>query len=88
MVERAIRNRWPIRQEIRDSLPEKVWEILSNPDSDPRTKVNAASVFMAMDRLNQTDEQFDETNRRKDGGKEDGTLRIEVAYVDRPRIED
>src|SRR3990167_9360817 len=56
MVERAIRQRWPLRDEYREPLVNGLLTIAVNPANGARERVSASRALIAMEGQNQADE--------------------------------
>ena len=52
LVERAIRERWPIRQAIRGPLIDRLYEIVKDTGSSPREVTSAAKAILSASKLN------------------------------------
>lgn len=57
LMRRAVNERWPINEAVRPAVTNEMSRLAIDPNQDPRTKVAAAKVLVAMDRLNQADEK-------------------------------
>lgn len=58
MVQTAIKQRWPITDEMRQLAAERLQGLLASPDD--RTAAKAAQVLLQMDTINQRDEHHKE----------------------------
>lgn len=52
LVERAIRERWPIPTKIRRPLIERLFEIIEDTESSPREVTSAAKAILSASKLN------------------------------------
>src|SRR3954471_11495405 len=52
LVERALRERWPIPKALRGPLIERLAGIVQNPDASPREATSAAKAILTASRLN------------------------------------
>lgn len=52
MIERALRQRWPIKEEWRATLLERQARIASDPGSSPREATSAFKAILAADQIN------------------------------------
>jgi DNA polymerase II large subunit len=52
LIERALRERWPIPRAIRKPLIERLNEVVQDTDSSPREVVSAAKAILAASKLN------------------------------------
>jgi hypothetical protein len=52
LVERAIRERWPIRRSIRGPLIERLAEIVQDTESSPREVTSAAKAILSASKIN------------------------------------
>lgn len=59
MVERAIKGRWPIPDEMREKVPEALSKVITSPGSSQRNKIAAARALLAADSLNMEQEKRD-----------------------------
>jgi len=59
LLQRAVRERWPIPEAERAKLPRWLLEIVADPDLDVRGRVGAAKVIAELDKLNMAQEQAD-----------------------------
>lgn len=55
-VQRAIRNRWPIREDVRQGLMLKLSQIALGNNNDVRANINAAKAIIQAERQNQVDQ--------------------------------
>jgi Flp pilus assembly secretin CpaC len=58
LIGRAMRERWPIADNLRAGIVQQLVKIIATSDSD-RARVAAARVLKDMDALNQSDEHFE-----------------------------
>lgn len=68
MIEKAVKQRWPIGAEKRRRYMEMLDQIIENC-TDRRERTNAIKAMVELDKLNLADEQFDDKQRRLDGGQ-------------------
>lgn len=59
MLERAVRQRWPIPEEYKAAIIKRQAKIAVDPKSTARESASAAKTVLAADRLNQSDEHED-----------------------------
>lgn len=52
LVGKAIRDRWPIPDEVRAKIVERLLEIVTSSDSEPRDVNQAARVLVSIDKQN------------------------------------
>jgi hypothetical protein len=52
LVERALRERWPVPQALRRPLVERLGKIVQDPKASPREAVAAARALLAASRIN------------------------------------
>jgi hypothetical protein len=52
LVERALRERWPIPKAIRRPLIERLYEIIQDTESSPREVTSAAKAILTASKLN------------------------------------
>jgi hypothetical protein len=57
LLERAIRERWPIPEEKRKAIMDRQIEIAIDPKADAREATNAARTVIMADKINQQEEQ-------------------------------
>lgn len=67
LVRTAIRNRWPVSDELKKATIERMADVLHSEDN--RDCVSAAKVIVAADKINQEDDHLEEKNKRLDEGK-------------------
>jgi hypothetical protein len=53
---KAIQQRWPIPEKVRNAVIVSMVQILQNPSSSPRERTSAAKALMAAEAQNQSDE--------------------------------
>jgi hypothetical protein len=67
MMERALRERWPIKPEYREKMILSLMAIVADRNASPRERTSAAKALIAADQLNieqEKIEQVDEHERR------------------------
>ena len=57
MIERAMRERWPIPPEFREATIKRLVRIIADPNSSNREVTSASRALMAAEAQNQQDEQ-------------------------------
>jgi hypothetical protein len=57
LLERAVRERWPIPEHLRQAIIDRQVEIATDPKYDAREATSAAKTVIAADRINQQEEQ-------------------------------
>lgn len=71
--ERAMNQRWPIKDQYRDAMIRRVVQIIADPSSTKREVATASRVLLAAEAQNQTDE------RAEDDTIEQGNRFLEIA---------
>ena len=56
MYAKAIRQRWPINDDMKLKILQTLSAVLDDPSSSPRERVSAAKALADIERQNQTDE--------------------------------
>lgn len=56
MIERAMKQRWPVSDQFKGAAMNRLGKILANPDSSERAVVAATRALIAMESQNQQDE--------------------------------
>ncbi len=77
LIEKAIRQRWPIPEHLRQLLPEALGEIAIDPDKSDRNRIAAVRALTAMDALNLAQEERDEGGQHVNHHV-DGTLTVDA----------
>lgn len=80
LVERALRQRWPVPKEVRQALIDRQIAIATNPKSAPREATIAFKAILAAESQNQADELQDAKLKQEDRHHEEG----ETVYVHGP----
>ncbi len=58
MYQRALSQRWPIPQSMREEILAELVKVLRDPAASPREKTSAAKALMSADRLNIEEEKI------------------------------
>lgn len=53
MMERALKERWPIKPEYRDAIIKRLMRIIADPESKPREVASASRALLAAEQQNQ-----------------------------------
>ena len=56
MYAKAIRQRWPVNDDMKLKILQTLSEVLDDPSASPRERVSAAKALADVERQNQTDE--------------------------------
>jgi hypothetical protein len=62
MIERALRERWPIKPEFREKIMNALIAILADKNTSPREKTAAARALMHADSLNLEQEKLNQND--------------------------
>jgi hypothetical protein len=65
MMERALRERWPIKPEYRERIMLYLYTIVGSKDASPRERTAAAKALMAADSLNVQQERMDQADEHE-----------------------
>jgi hypothetical protein len=65
MMERALRERWPIKPEYRERIMLYLYTIVGSKDASPRERPAAAKALMAADSLNVQQERMDQADEHE-----------------------
>lgn len=57
MIQKAMEQRWPIKQEYKEALVKRLMRIIADPKSSPREVTAASRALMAAEQQNIGDEQ-------------------------------
>lgn len=88
MVGRAIKQRWPIPEDLKAEVIAEARRMLTDQSADRRARAAAMKIVIESDKLNQADEHLAAKNERLDGGKPTEAQKITVEYVNKlPEIE-
>lgn len=83
LLKKAIRNRWPVTDEVRKAVIDRLEGFIKDPKIDPDRATAAARVIVAAEGQNQADDHLREKNERIDSGASTEAQKIEVVYVNR-----
>lgn len=83
LVQRAIRQRWPIPEEVRKAVVDRMAGFVADPLIDPDRAIAAARMIGVAEGQNQADDHLREKHERIDGGAATEAQKIEVVYVNR-----
>jgi hypothetical protein len=82
MIAMAIKRRWPIPDEVRQAIVDRMAGFVRDcPDPDKAT--SAARALIAAEAQNQSDDHLADKNERLDSGSPTEAQKIEVVYVNR-----
>lgn len=81
LIERAIRQRWPIPDDLRVKLPEQLRLILDNPETSPRNKIAAARALLQADVLNLEQEKRDKPEQPAPGSSPENPLHVSNTHT-------
>lgn len=88
LLERALKARWPIPNERREAITQKLADLAAGDETKPRTRISAARALKEMDSLNQGDEHTAEKYGRIDAGQATELIEgIEITVVGRKPTE-
>ena len=66
MIQKAMEQRWPIKQEYREALVKRLIRIIADPASSPREVTAASKALIAADSVNIADDRkIQEEHKRK-----------------------
>ena len=84
LVAQAIRQRWPVTPEMRESIASDALDLSKNAQ-DERVRARCMDIILKMEGQNQSDQHF-EVNMAAKGARPDG-MTVRVEYVEAPAIE-
>jgi hypothetical protein len=82
LIQRAIRQRWPIPDEAKKVIVERMVGYVADPLLDADRVTAAARVMVAAEGQNQADDHLREKNERIDGGKATEATEVRVLKVE------
>ena len=66
MAQRALEQRWPIKQEYREALVKRLMRIIADPNSSAREVTSASKALIAADLVNVADDKnLEQEQKRK-----------------------
>ena len=81
MLRRAIKNRWPVPDELKAKLMGRLNDVLDA--GDPRDITSAGRIIVAAEQQNQADDHLDRKEQRLDDGQPTEGLTIRVVRENR-----
>jgi hypothetical protein len=82
LIQRAIRQRWPISEEVRKVVVDRMAGFVADPLLDPDRAIAAARMIGVAEGQNQADDHVREKNERIDGGKATEATEVRVLKVE------
>jgi hypothetical protein len=81
LIQRAIRERWPIPESLRPKMAERLGDIIDNKSTADRDVIAAIRTLVSADRLNIDQERL-ELERERQHGTEEGTVKAAMDLDD------
>lgn len=81
LIQRAIRQRWPITEEVRKAVVDRMSGFVSDPLLDADRAIAAARMLGVAEGQNQADDHLREKNERIDGGKATENVNVRTVKV-------
>lgn len=81
LVQRAIRQRWPIPEEVRKAVVDRMAGFVADPLIDPDRAIAAARMIGVAEGQNQADDHLRDKNARLDEGKATENVAVRTVKV-------